>query len=90
MWKQHNHKSLKVWQLHLLKEQKAYIAYLLTIKKAINPYTQKRSLQKKLVKIGKNSTVKSKIGKAKETTKSSIAKYIAKDQHKTQKFQKIH
>ena len=76
--------------LHLLKEQKVYIVYLFTTPLAINPCTQKRSLHKKSVKIGKDLTVKLKIGKVKEATKNLIAKCTAKDQHETQKFQRIY
>ena len=48
--------------------------------KAINPYTQKRFLYKKLVKIGKDLTVKLKIGKAKEAIRNLIVKFMAKNQ----------
>ena len=47
--------------------------------KAINLCTQKRSLHKKSMKIGKNSTIKLKIGRIKEAIKNSIIKFTAKD-----------
>jgi len=43
-----------------------------------------------LVKIRKNSTVKSKIGKAKKVIKNLTVRFTAKNQSKTQKFQRIH
>ena len=70
-------------QLHLPEKQKVYTVYLFIMQKAINPCTPKKYLHEKLVKIGKDLTAKSEIGKAKEATRSLIAKCTAKDQYKT-------
>ena len=70
----------KVQQLHLLKEQKMYTMYFFITQKATNPCTQKRSLHKKLIKIGKDSTIKSKHDRAKKAIKNLIIRFIVRDQ----------
>ena len=52
--------------------------YLLVMQKAINPCTQKRFLYKKSVKIGKDSTAKSEISKAKKAIKKLNNKVYSK------------